>query len=76
MNERTSTGHHGDDAIIFDDDTLVLGRSSFFSWHEDGDSALIIPAEAEIIVPYRCEGGALRLDEDGVVSVWTRVVDV
>jgi hypothetical protein len=64
-----------DDVIVFGDDTLLLGHERY-AWEEEGDRLIILPAEAEIAVPYRCDGDTLRLDVDGVVSVWKRVVDV
>lgn len=76
MSDLNGTWRHGDDTIVFDEDTLILGRGSFLSWHEDGDCLTIVPAQAQIVVPYRCEGDTLHLDVDGVVSVWSRVVDV
>ena len=75
MSDLNGTWRNGDDLIVFGDDTLVLGQRRF-SWEEDGDYLYILPAEAQIVVPYRCEGDTLRLDVDGVVSVWARVVDV
>lgn len=75
MSDLTGTWRNGDDTIVFGNDTLLLGRDSF-GWQEEGDCLLILPAEAQIVVPYRCEGDVLRLDVDGVVSVWARVHDV
>ena len=68
----TGTWRNGDETIVFGDDTLILGRSRFFC-EEDGDRLIILPPEAEIVVPYRIEGDHLQLDIDGVVSVWSRV---
>ncbi len=68
----TGTWRNGDETIVFGDDTLILGRSRF-QCEEDGDRLFILPAEAEIVVPYRVDGDTLRLDVDGVVSVWSRV---
>lgn len=70
--ELTGTWRHGDETIVFGDDTLLLGRSRF-SCEEDGGRLIILPAEAEIVVPYRIDGDILCLDVDGVVSVWSRV---
>jgi hypothetical protein len=67
--------HGFDDTIVFGDDTLLLGHDHY-AWEEQDDRLFILPAEAQIVVPYRCEGDTLRLDVDGVVSVWKRVVDV
>jgi len=64
-----------DDTIVFGHDTLLLGREKY-AWAEKNDCLFILPAEAQIVVPYRCEGDTLHLDVDGVVSVWKRVVDV
>ena len=75
MSDLNGTWRHGDDTIVFGDDTLVLGHERF-AWEEEGDHLIILPAEAQIVVPYRCDGDTLRLDVDGVVSVWKRVVDV
>ena len=75
MSELNGTWRHGDETIVFGDDTLVLGRETF-AWEEVGDTLLILPAEAQIVVPYRCEGNTLRLDVDGVVSIWSRVHEV
>ena len=71
----TGTWRNGDETIVFGDDTLLLGRSRFLC-EEDGERLIILPAEAEIVVPYRIHGNLLRLDVDGVVSVWSRVRDV
>jgi hypothetical protein len=75
MNDVNGTWQLGDDTIVFGDDTLLLGRDRF-GYEEGDDCLLILPAEAQIVVPYRCEGDTLQLDVDGVVSVWSRVVDV
>ena len=75
MADLYGTWRHGNDKIVFGDDTLLLGQRSY-SWEEDGERLIILPAEAEIVVPYRCDGDTLRLDVDGVVSMWSRVVDV
>ena len=75
MTHLNGTWRHGDDLIVFGDDTLLLGHRAF-GWVEDGDRLFILPAEAEIVVPYRCEGDTLVIDVDGVVSMWARVVEV
>ena len=75
MSDLNGTWRHGNDTIVFGDDTLLLGHRSF-NWHEEGDCLMILPAEAQILVPYRCDGDTLRLDVDGVVSMWSRVHDV
>ncbi|HYR30234.1 MAG TPA: hypothetical protein VEU30_17345 [Thermoanaerobaculia bacterium] len=64
-----------DDLIVFGEDALLLGHD-WYSFEEDGERLFILPSEAEIVVPYRCDGDTLRLDVDGVVSVWSRVGNV
>ena len=68
----TGTWRHGANTIAFFDDTLVLGRSRF-TCEEDGERLIVLPPQAEIVIPYRLEGDHLELDVDGVVSVWSRV---
>lgn len=75
MGDLNGIWRNGDDTIVFGDDTLLLGHDSY-AWQEEGDCLLILPSEAQIFVPYRCEGDTLQLDVDGVVSVWSRVHDV
>ena len=68
----TGIWRHGANTIAFSGDTLVLGRSRF-TCEEDGERLIVLPPEAEIVIPYRLDGDRLRLDIDGVVSVWSRV---
>lgn len=75
MSDLNGTWINGDDTIIFGDDVLLIGKDRFGCEEEDG-RLFILPAEAAIVVPYRCDGDTLRLDVDGVVSVWSRVVEV
>lgn len=75
MSDLNGTWINGDDTIIFGNDVLLIGKDRF-ACEEHGDRLFILPAEAAIVVPYRCDGDTLRLDVDGVVSVWSRVVDV
>jgi len=75
MSDLNGIWRHGDDTIVFGDDTLVLGQESY-AWEEELGRLIILPAEAQIVVPYRCDGDTLRLDVDGVVSVWKRVHEV
>ena len=75
MSDINGKWRSGDAVIVFGDDTLILGQRRF-AWEEGGDCLYILPAEAQIVVPYRCERDTLRLDVDGVVSVWSRVHDI
>ena len=43
-----------DDTIVFGHDTLLLGREKY-AWAEKHDCLFILPADAQIVVPYRCE---------------------
>ena len=65
----------GEETIVVGDDALLIG-SRRFGCERDGERLYISPDQAEIVVPYRCDGDTLHLDVDGVVSVWSRVVDV
>ena len=75
MNEISGIWRLGEDTIVFGGDALLIGERRF-GCEKDGERLYISPAEAQIAVPYRCDGDTLRLDVDGVVSVWSRVVDV
>lgn len=75
MSELNGIWQHGRELIVFGDDVLVIGQCCY-SWKDEGERLFILPAEAKIVVPYRCDGDTLRLDVDGVVSFWTRVHDV
>ena len=75
MNKISGVWRLGEATIVLGDDTLVIGERRF-GCEKDGERLYISPDEAEIVVPYRCDGDTLRLDVDGVVSVWSRAVDV
>lgn len=75
MNKISGIWRLGEDTIVFGDDALLIGERRF-GCDKDGERLYISPDEAEIVVPYRCDGDTLHIDVDGVVSVWSRVVDV